>query len=143
VLDRPEVRLTLAELYAELGDPDRVAAQLDRAIEHFRKRVNAEPTDVAARLLWAKALAANDDFAGAERVLAERIDLCERGRAARRQPSGDSSELARLRPAVVDVYLAWVDRILEQNRDDRTPPMELLLKALAQAPEDARVLSRM
>ena len=73
-------------------------------------------------------------------MLLDRLVYLERRRApARELPSG-RSEVARLEQALVDVYVAWIDGVLENSLTDRIPP-KLLQRALC-APDDARVLSR-
>src|SRR5262249_38534880 len=128
VKSRPYLRLWLARLYAKRKDFLRARQEAQIAVNFYRGRAKADLNDHRARLSWADALTALEDYAGAVAVL-------EEGLAATQQTIY-AATLAR-------VYLAWHEG--RKGDPGATPGelLELLSKGLAHDPTNKDLLNRL
>jgi tetratricopeptide (TPR) repeat protein len=123
----PELRLTLARLYATQGKagPSRVEAKL--ALDYFRRLAEADVDNAAARTQWAAAAVILEDYAGAAEILRWGLAL----------PRADV-----YRGALAELYAVWSDAAGKDagGGDDR---LALLEQGLGFDPENPRLLQRL
>lgn len=125
----PELLLALAEVATQQGQHDVARDRMASAARVFRARVSMQPTDRAARMVYAVALSALREYRQAEAVLQE-------GRAA----DGDSSAY---RQALAAVYVAWSDAEAKRSTSDLGARLDLLVRGLRLDPAKGELLQRL
>jgi predicted Zn-dependent protease len=112
---RPDLNLTVSQLYAQQNQLDLATAHARRARDYFGPLAKAKPDALAPRLRWADATLAAGDPAAAAAILQERL-------AWKDEPD--------LRRALAQVYVAWSDSAASQKPDDVQTRLQLLDQAL-------------
>jgi tetratricopeptide (TPR) repeat protein len=96
VKDRPELRLAIAQLLYQANRPEEAKAELGRAVEFYRGRLVANPSDTESRVLLGRTMILAGNAQVAEAILRERFD----------KPDG-----ARCREELASIGLAFYDSL--------------------------------
>jgi len=142
--DRPEARMSLANLYATRGDPARAVAEL-------REALALDPASVEARVNLADVYRAQGDDAAAEAVLREGLAKSPRAAAlhhalglalVRQKHSADGlrelGEAAKLAPG--DARFAYVYAVALNDSGKKAEALRVLTAALKTHPYDRDLL---
>ena len=124
-----ELALLMAQVTAALGKPEDARNWAKRSVSYWAGRAQAQPADAAARLAWAQALLALDDFSGALAVL-------ERGIQA-------IADAPALRQAAAGVCAAWIERLVNSASPDTGLAVDLLARGLGYEPDHPALLNRL
>lgn len=138
VMDRPEMRVALSALYAQLGDVFRSRQERERAIEHFRREAGRDADNVDAVILWAEALALGGEFEQGEKAFLEAL--------GHQQAAGTPESKQRLQTLnrrLADHYAEWSDHLAKDHRSDAKRRVELLQRALTAVPGHVGALNRL
>ena len=124
----PSVNLLLAQLYVTKGerlDAEHAAA---RGLRHFKTIARQEPTNIEARIEWARLEAFMENYDRAATLLSKVA-------AYQRVPD---EKIARIRRVLADVYFSWSEALHRERPHDHDERLKLLEMALKFAPEDSR-----
>lgn len=133
--ERPELKLTLAVLYAAQKDTDSANRVAIEARDFFRKQSDSEPKVLEHRLRWARSELLLKNYAEAVRILnyAEAMRILAPGLA--------SSNPKLLQDSLVDVYIYWYIAVPENEPGGLAKRLELLNRAMAHGPNNPQVLT--
>jgi len=128
VKTNPELGVGLGILYAGAGKPSVARITHQRARDHFRGLVQADPKDVEPRLRWAHCEILLENPREAERILKEGLAL---------DPD------PRLSSGLAQVYVLQFDRLAAEGPSKLIPAIRFLEAAIEHAPNDPEVLRRL
>jgi len=128
VKTNPELGIGLGILYARSEKPSVAKITHQRAREHFKGLVQADPKDVESRLRWAHCEILLENPREAERIMKEGLAL---------DPD------PRLSTGLAQVYVLQFDRLVAQGPSKLVSAIRLLEAAMDHAPNDPEVLRRL
>jgi tetratricopeptide (TPR) repeat protein len=131
VSQRPELRLSIAQLLFILKRPDEAKMELGKAISHFDEQITRSPDDIDARIALARAVYLTGDLPRVEKVLRQRFGT-------------DDEE--RCRYELASLIISHSDRALAIATDKKAATaarVELLQAALECSPESPEALNRL
>jgi len=122
---RPELKLTVAGLYAMQKNTGASQQAAIAARDFFRQKTESEPKLLDHRLQWARAEVFLEHYDAAVEVL---------------QAGLESAAPQRFRDALAEVYLAWCESIADREKNGLARRLELLNLALTHSPKNAHAL---
>ncbi|MEL6109683.1 MAG: hypothetical protein AAFU85_27045, partial [Planctomycetota bacterium] len=124
----PSVNLLLAQLYVTKGERLEAEHAASRGLRHFKTIASQEPTNIDARIEWARLEAFMEHYDRAATLLSKVA-------AYQRVPD---DKIARIRRVLADVYFSWSEALHRERPLDHEARLKLLEMALKFAPEDSR-----
>ena len=127
VVDRPELRITLARVFWAVDQPDSARHEATFAVREFRRRSESNPDDPEPRLRCAEAAALLEDFATA-------VDVLKQGWQRTRDP--------RYRPTLASLYAVWAATLKGDPKAEPGNRLALLEQGLRWDPTNASLLDQ-
>ena len=129
VMQRPELHLTLGQLYLRLNDHNRAKFELKQAAEYFQKSVTMAVNDVNRRVAWALACRLQGDYLKAKEILYEGLKI--------------DSENSLLRDVLASFLIDEFDASTIGSVENQDIAIQLLEAALFYAPNNSAALNRL
>jgi tetratricopeptide (TPR) repeat protein len=127
VTDRPELRIVLARVYREVGQPDSARHEANLAIREFKSRAVANPDDPEAHVRWAEAHAFLEEYSDA-------ADALKQGWQRTNDP--------RYRPTIASLYAVWAANLKDDPKAEPGFRLSLLEKGLRWDPTSNDLLDQ-